>query len=213
MVDVFLGMSPYRRKSLLNSRPLIFLMRWGLRRASRVLRADGGVSAAVSASGSGMTCILGDLSLSGVTLRGAGGVRRISEVSIGAARLGCNAAAPIGGLLLVGRAVLVEIGRLRPLRRNGGGVFVAGASGGGGQMDSFSFKRGDTTLGVGCVGGDGSFGVVVWVAKISTSWRSASNWVSLTGASGDDGCGCWRKDVRSLAASMAASADDMVGME
>ena len=188
-------------------------MQWGLRRTSRALRADSGVSAAVSASGSGMTCTLRDLSLSGVTLEDAGGFRRISEVSIGAARLGCNGAAPIGDLLLVGRAVLVEIGRLRPLQRNNGEVCVAGASGGGGWMDSFSFKCGDATLGVGCIGGDGTFGVVVWVAKISASWRSASNWVSLMWASSDAGCGCWRADVRSLAASMAASADNMVGME
>ena len=181
MVDVFLGMSPYRRRSLLKSHPLIFLVRWGLRRTSRVFRADGGVSAAVSASGSGMTCTLGDCSLSGVTLGGAGGFGRNSEVSIGAAYLGCNSAAPIEGLLLIGRAALVEIGWLRPLRKNDGGVCVAGASGSGGWMDLFSFKCGDTTLGVGCIRGDGTFGVVVWVSKIVASWRSASNWVSLAG--------------------------------
>ena len=113
--------------------------------------------------------------MSGVTLGGAGGVARISEVPVCAERLGCNGVAPIGGLLLVGRELLVATSQLRPLRKNNGGVCVTGTSGSGGQMVSFAFKRGDTTLGVGYIGSNGTFGVVVWVAKISASWRSASN--------------------------------------
>ena len=136
-------------------------MRWGLHWTSCVLRADGGASAAVSASGLGITCTLGDCSFSGVTFRGAGGVGRISEVPIGAARLDCNGDASIEGLLMVGREVLVGTGRLRPLRRNNGGFCVAGATGCGGRVVSFVFKRNDDTLGVGCIGVDGTFGVVV----------------------------------------------------
>ena len=84
----------------------------------------------------------------GVTLRGSGRDGSIIEVSMGAALLDCNGAAPIGGLLMVGREVPMEIGRLRPLRRKDGGVCGAGA-GDGGRMDSFSFRRGVVTLSVG----------------------------------------------------------------
>ena len=141
-------------------------MRWGLRQTSRVLcvdggaRADGGARLVVSVPGSEMTCTLGDRSVSGVTLGGAGGDGLIIEVSMGAALSGCNGAAPIGGLLMVGREVSVEIGWLRPLWRKDGGVCGAGA-GDCGQMESFGFRRGVATLGVGCIGGDGTFEVVV----------------------------------------------------
>ena len=65
---------------------------------------------------------------------------------------------------MAGREVLVGDGRLRPLRRNDGRVYVADATdggGGGGWLVSLCLKRGDATLSVGCIDGDGPFGVVV----------------------------------------------------
>ena len=183
----------------------------------RVLRADGGAGAdggaraVVSVPSSGMTCTLGDHSMLGVTLGGADGDGSIIKVSMGAALLGCNGTAPIRGLLMVGREVSMSIGRLWLLRRKDGGVCGAGA-GDGGRVETFGSGRGVVTLSVGCIGGDGTFGIVVWAANISASWCSASNWGFLMGANVDAGCGFWSAVVRSFAASIAASADNVVGM-
>ena len=124
--------------------------------------------------------------MSGVALEGAGGDGSIIEVSMGVALLGCNSAAPIGGLFMVGREVAMAIGWLRPLRRKDGGVCVADADDGG-RVETFGFGRGVVTLGVGCIVGNGTFGVVVWAENISASWRSASSWGFETEVNGDAG--------------------------
>ena len=159
-----------------------------------------------------MTCTLGDQSGWVVTLGGAGGDGSIIEVSVGAALLGCNGAAPIGGLLMVGREVAMAIRRLRPLWRKYGGVCGTGVVAGG-RVETLGFGRGVVTLGVGCIGGNSTFGVVLWAENIPASWRSASIWGLETGENGDTRCGCWSAVVKSFAASIAVSADYVVGME
>ena len=72
--------------------------------------------------------------------------------------------------------------------------------------------RGACTLGDGCTNGDGVGAVALWEQNISASWRRAASWASFMGANGVLGCGFCRAAVRSRAASMAASADDVVGM-
>ena len=52
---------------------------------------------------------------------------------------------------------------------------------------------------------------LAWV-KISANCLSARTWASPMGANGVLGCGFRRAAVRSLAASVAASADEVVGM-
>ena len=49
--------------------------------------------------------------------------------------------------------------------------------------------------------------------NIPASWRSVSSCGPETGANGDAGCGCQRAAVRSLADSIAASTEDVVGMD
>ena len=63
------------------------------------------------------------------------------------------------------------------------------------------------------IGGDGTLGAVVWVENISASWRSASSCGSETGANSDAGCRCRSAAIRSFAASIAASTDNVVGMD
>ena len=144
--------------------------------------------AVVSASGSGMTCTLGYRFVSGITLGGAGGDGSIIEVLMGAALLECNGAAPIGGLLTVGREVVMAISRLRPLRRKDGGGCGAGVDAGG-WVETLGFERGVAPPGVRDIGDDGNFRVVVWAANILASWRNASSCGSETGANGDAGYG------------------------
>ena len=164
---------------------------------------DSGARAVVSAPGLEMTCTLRACSRWAVTLRGAGGDGSIIAVSVGVALLGCNGTAPIGDLLMVEREVATAIGRLRPLQRKDGGVCGAGAVAGG-WVETLGFGRGVVTLGVGCIDGNGTFGVVIWAENISASWRIASIWGLETGANGDAGCECWSAAVKSFAASIAA---------
>ena len=113
---------------------------------------------------------------------------------------------------MVGREVAMVIGWLRLLRRKDGGVCGTGVVDVG-WVETLGFGRGVVTLGAGYIDGDGTFGVVVWVENISVSWRSASIWGFETGANGDAGCGCWSAAVKFFAASIAASVDNVVGME
>ena len=101
-------------------------------------------------------------------------------------------------------------GRLRPLRRNDSGGCAVGVTFAIGLC--FLSVRGACTLGDGCTNGDGEGAVELWEQNISASWRRAASWASLMGANGVFGCGCCSAAVRSRAASMAASADDVAGM-
>ena len=56
--------------------------------------------------------------MSGVTLGGSGGDGIIAEVLMEEALLGSNGAAPIGGVIVGGREVMVTTGQLRLLQRN-----------------------------------------------------------------------------------------------
>ena len=114
---------------------------------------------------------------------------------------------------MVGREVVVVIGRLQPLRSKDGGFCGTGVDDGG-WVETLGFGRGVAPPpGVNDIGGNGTFGVVVWAANIPSSWRSASSCRSETGVNGDAGCGCWSAAVNSFAASIAASADDVVGID
>ena len=104
------------------------------------------------------------------------------------------------------------IGRLRPLRRKDRGVGAGDADGEGGMGGSLSRVLGAITLGDGCICGDGVGVVGIWDANISASWRRAVSWGSLIGANGVLGCGFWSAAVRSRAASMAGSVEEVDGM-
>ena len=106
----------------------------------------------------------------------------------------------------------MAIGWLRPLRRKDGGVCGAGTDDDG-WVETLGIGRGVVTPSVRDIDGNGTFGVVVWVANISVSWCSASSCGSETGVNGDAGCGCWSAAVKSFAASIAVSADDVVGID
>ena len=150
--------------------------------------------------------------MSGVTLGGAGGYGRFAEVSMGAALLGSNGAAPIGGLIVGGREVVVTTGWLQPLWRNDWGSCGASVAAVGWDV-MCGATRGVMDPGGRVISGDGTLGAVVLVSNISASWCSVSSCGSETEANGDAGCGCCSAAIRSFADSIATSNDNVVGME
>ena len=109
----------------------------------------------------------------------------------------------LGRGLVLGRALGVDVGKTTL----GGGVRIIatlGAVTGGVSCGSAGGVL--TTLGTGTVG------LSTATAKILASWRRACNWLSPSAANGVAGVGFNSACVRSLAASRAASADDVLGM-
>ena len=155
-----------------------------MRRLRRVRRAAGGTTANVS----GMLFTLGDGSVS----------------------MGTTVSASSGAEIVVVGARTSTGGRFRPLRRNDSGGCAVGVTCA--LVLCFLRMRGACTLGDGCTNGDGEGAVELWEQNISASWRRAASWASLMGVNGVLECGCCRAAVRSRAASMAASADDVEGM-
>ena len=115
------------------------------------------------------------------------------------------------GAIVDARAAVGANGRLRPLRRKEWGSCSAVAVAVG-RVLVHAAIRGGMVDGVGRISGDGTFGVEVLTSNISASWRSASSCGSEMGAKGDAGWGCWRATMRSLADSIAASAEEVVGI-
>ena len=159
-----------------------------------------------------MTFTLGDRCVSGVTLGGSGGDGIGGELSMGKSLWSSNGAAAIGGAIVGVWTAVATTGWLRPLRRKDWESCGA-ADTAVGRDEVCGAIRGGMVAGGRCIGGDGTLGAVVFVSNISASWRSASSCGLETGANGDAGYGCRSVAVRSLADSIAASTEDVVGMD
>jgi hypothetical protein len=66
-------------------------------------------------------------------------------------------------------------------------------------------------VGEGCASVSGA-SLVGAPRKILDSWTSAEAWSDVTAANGEAGVGCWRAKTKFCAATIAASADDVLGI-
>ena len=76
----------------------------------------------------------------------------------------------------------------------------------------FTLRDGLATLGDGATGGEFVLWGCIAFSKIAASWCRAWAWSVPSCAKGAAGAGCWSAWMRSRAAKIAASEDEVVGM-
>ena len=118
----------------------------------------------------------------------------------------------VEGKVAGGDTLRLDVGRLRPLRKKESVDGARAATGTEVTRCKVFLLVGVTTLGAAACGGDGDVAVALVLENISARCRSADSWASFIGANGVLGCGFFRAAVRSRAASMAASAEEVVGI-